>query len=379
MRVVVLGGAGDMGSHAVRLLATRPEVGRVSVADVDAGRAAVVVAAANAAAGRKVAEGWPLDAADKTALAACLAAHDVAAGALGPFYRWEGPLVEAAIAARVPYVSLCDDYDGAAQALALDERARAAGVPVVTGLGWTPGLTNLVARAAWDHLDRTRAIHIAWAGAAADSAGLAVILHTMHAFTGRVPAFLGGRPARVPAGSGRRRVDFGPPIGRLPVYHAGHPEPVTLPRFLPGLDEVTLRGGLSEQFLQWLAVAVGRLGLTATAGRKAALGRVLAPLLPLLERIGPRAAVASGMRVDVVGERGGQDVGRSFVATGRMADLTARPLALGALWLGAGKVSRVGVFAPEADGGIAPEPFLAELRAQGVSVREVDPVEGEPA
>lgn len=370
MRVVVLGGAGDMGSHAVRALAAMPGVERVSVADRAGARAEAVAAGANEAAGRAVAEAWPLDAAARPALLHCLRAHDVAAGALGPFYRWEAALVEAAIEARTPYVSLCDDHDGAAQALALDGRARAAGVPIVTGLGWTPGLTNLLARLAYHRLDSTRAIHIAWAGSSADSSGLAVVLHTMHAFTGRVPAYLEGRWTEIPAGSGRQRLDFGPPIGEVWVCHVGHPEPVTIPRYLPGVEAVTLRGGLTEAFLQWLAVAVARAGLTASPRRKAALAALIKPLLPLLERVGPPGVASSGLRVEVLGERDGAPARLRFVATGHMADLTARPLALGAVWLAAGRVKRTGVFAPEADGAIEPEPFLAELEAAGVRIQE---------
>lgn len=54
-----------------------------------------------------------------------------------------------------------------------------------------------------------------------------------------------------------------------------------------------------------------------------------------------------------------------------MEALTGVSLAIGALMLGRGQIARKGVFAPEADGAIAPEAFLAELAARGVKVEEI--------
>src|SRR5690606_8198905 len=104
-----------------------------------------------------------LDIRDHQATARLMAEHDVAVGAAGPFSLLEEPLVRAAIAARRPYVSICDDGDAVQKILPLDAEARDAGVPIVTGLGWTPGLTNLAARRLADQLDQVDRIHIAWA------------------------------------------------------------------------------------------------------------------------------------------------------------------------------------------------------------------------
>src|SRR5690606_17534846 len=149
--------------------------------------------------------------------------------------------------AGVPYVSICDDSDGTRAVLELDEAARERGVTILTGAGWTPGLTNLLVCRGARLLDTAREAHIAWAASVTDSEGLAVILHTLHMLTGHVPTFVDGKARTVPAGSGRRVVEFPPPMGRVAVFHVGHPEPVTLPRFMPQLQTVTLRGGLAER------------------------------------------------------------------------------------------------------------------------------------
>lgn len=51
------------------------------------------------------------------------------------------------------YVSICDDYDAAAAFLELDDDAKKAGVTAITGVGWTPGITNMLARMGADRFD----------------------------------------------------------------------------------------------------------------------------------------------------------------------------------------------------------------------------------
>lgn len=369
MRFVVFGGAGDMGRRAAKELAVTPGVERVTVADLDARRAQAVRdrLAADPSVRARV-EAAAVDVLDRPAAVALMREHDVAVGAAGPFYLLEEPLARAAVESRRPYVSLCDDHDAAARVLDLDGAARSAGVTILTGLGWTPGLTNLCVRHAADTLDGVDSAHVAWAGSSADSEGTAVVLHTMHIFSRQVTTYAGGRWLHVPAGTEPERVLFPDPIGPVTVYHVGHPEPVTLPRFVRGLQEVRLKGGLSQPTLNALAVAFGRLGLTATHRRRQRLTAVIKPLLPALERLGPRRQAASGLVVRVRGRHQGRPVERVYSAVGRMADLTAVPLALGALWLAQGRIGAPGVLAPEADGGPQPAAFFEALAQRGVRI-----------
>lgn len=308
------------------------------------------------------------DARNRDAVVDVMQRHDVALGALGPFYIFEEPMVEAAIAARTPYVSLCDDADAAAAALKHDGAARAAGVTVLTGLGWTPGLTNVLALRAAAVLDKTTAVTIAWAGSGAESGGTAVALHTLHIFDGKVATFAGGRLAHVPAGAEPEYVEFPPPLGRVQVCHVGHPEPLTLPARLPGVRAVALKGGLVEPTLHHLAVLTGRLGLGRTHGMRAFLARVLVPLIPALSRLGPRRPAISGVVVRVTGEKDGRAVTVQSAATAPMRDLTSIPLVVGALWMAQGRIKRPGVLAPDAPGLLPPDEFLAELARRGLPV-----------
>jgi lysine 6-dehydrogenase len=366
MKVLVLGGAGDMGSRTVRDLAEQPQVEALVIGDYNQ---AAAQALADDLASPKVTP-LKVDANDRRALVQAMADCDVVASALGPFYRFEAKCAEAAIEARRHYVSLCDDYDAAQAVLELDQKARDGGVTVLTGLGWTPGVSNVLARKAADQLDETEEIHVAWGSSASDSEGFAVILHTLHIFTGMVPSFRDGELVRVPAGSGKETVLFPQPLGPCNVFHLGHPEPVTLPRTFGGVKTVTLKGGLSENLLNTLAILLSKLRLTATAGRRDALAKLLKLVLPALSKIGKPTNPCSAVRVDVKGKRNGQPVKLTYGAADHMDNLTGVPLAIGALMLGRGDVTERGVVAPEAC--VSPDLFIEELGRRGITVCEGD-------
>ncbi len=351
-----------MGSETVRDLAGSPKVESITIGDL------------NVQAARKLAVSLKsdkiyvqrVDATSQRSLIAAMKNHDVVAGALGPFYRFERPIAQAALAAEVDYVSICDDHDAVAAVLKLHEQARRNGRRILTGMGWTPGLTNLVARAGYEALDHVDAIRIYWAGSAGDATGLAVLLHTMHIFSGRVVSFQDGRHVEIKAGTGRERVMFPPPLGLVHTFHLGHPEPVTIPHNLPGPRDVLLKGGLAERYLNTLSRLMSAARLTATPGRKQRLGQVMKRLLPLFPIRKERAY--SGIRVDVLGSDAHGRARLTYAAVDNMRRLTGIPLSIGAQLLGEGRIEATGVFGPEAAGAVSPAVFFSELADRGIDI-----------
>ena len=369
MRVIVLGGAGDMGSRAVRDLVEQPDVEALVIGDYDEARARALAGSLHSPRVSVV----KVDANDHDALVRAITPYDVVASAVGPFYKFEAKCAAAAIDAGRAYVSICDDYDGAQAALALDETAQQHGVTVLTGMGWTPGLSNILARKGVEELQSVDEINVAWSGSAADSKGFAVILHTLHIFTGVVPSFQTGRLVDVPAGSGEERVRFPQPVGEISVFHLGHPETVTLPRTFPSVRTVTLKGGLSEGLLNSLSILMNTLHLTRTPKRREIVARFVKPLLPVLSRVGKPAHPCSAIRVDVKGTKNGRRAQVTYGAADHMDALTAVPLAIGALMLGRGAITRRGVIAPEAC--VPPAPFIRELATRGIRIFSGDNLE----
>ena len=163
MRILILG-AGGVGTAAARIAARRPFASHVVVADYDVSKAQGAVAAVTD--GRFVAV--RLDASDQAAIEALIAEHaiDAVLGATDP--RFTMTIFRAALARRVHYldmamslsrphptrpfsetgVKLGDDQ------FALGEEWAASGRIALVGMGVEPGLADVFARYAADHLFR---------------------------------------------------------------------------------------------------------------------------------------------------------------------------------------------------------------------------------
>jgi len=351
MKIGVLGGAGDMGFGIVRFLAEMKEVDKVLIGDINPNRVKDEIKELGEI-GEKI-ELVKVDARDKSSLMDYLSRDlDSVVSAIGPFYEYARPIMEAAIEAGKPFLDICDDYDGAEHSLELNEEAKKKGVTCITGLGWTPGLSNILALKGYRELNGADEIKIYWLGSAADSKGLAVVMHVFHAMTGEIPQYLEGELKMVKAGSEREDVFFPEPFEEHPTYYVGHPEPVTIPRYLEGLKTVILKGALVPNWQNTLVKFFVKLRFTKTPTRK----RRLAKFIHSIEDIFRSGGVeASAVRVDVI--HGEEKI--VFASVDRMFRLTGLPAALGAKYLAKREVEEPGVYPPEAL--IEPEKLLKEL------------------
>jgi len=359
MKIVVLGGLGDMGQGVVDDLVSRTD------ADVVIGDYRVEAAMTYAAQLGDRVTGSFVDANDPASLSAVLQGADAAVGAIGPFYRYAALMAAAAVKAGVNYVDICDDYGPIKELFALDAAAKAAGVTVITGLGWTPGITNLMCRQGASRLDAVDEIKVSWAGGAEDSKGLAVVMHVFYAVTGDVPTFRDGQWVDVAAGSDREVVDFGGALGRVRVFHCGHPEPLTVPRYVQ-VRTVSLKGALTPEWNNGLAELFVKLGLTSTPQRIEAVSRLIHKVEHIL---GAGGVPYSGARVDVIGRKDGRPRTVTYRTVDKMKRLTGIPAAIGAWMLAQGQVQAKGVYAPE--GCIEPTSFFAELAKREIRIEEL--------
>jgi len=352
--ILVLGGAGDMGSGVVEEIC---RVGiPVSIGDVkmeEAGR----IAAGLQEFGKVDVVRLDVNARDELVRKA--REYDVVVNAVGPFYRYGHAIASALIDAGVNFVDICDDYDATDDILGLSNNAREIGIIGVTGLGWTPGISNILAKKAYEEVGGdVDAVDIWWFGSAADSRGLAVVMHLFYALTGDVPMYLRGRLTRVKAGSSPGYSNF-PIVGNLKLYYTGHPEPVTIPRSMHVSERVTVRGGLIPQWQNKLVKLFIKIGLTSTKENTERLARFIHRIEDVF-RSGGRPV--SGVRVDVT--KGESRV--SYCTVGRMKKLTSIPASIGAVMLLNREIKGAGVYPPEEI--IEPTPFLAKLGEKGIEI-----------
>lgn len=347
-----------MGRLAVRELAAAEAVEELVIADHDLEAARSLAAQL----GEKC-RALRVDADNHAELVQAVRGYDVAMGTVGPFYKYEVKMVEACIEAGTDYVSICDDYDAAAAVLELDAVAAEAGVTAVTGVGWTPGVTNMLAAWGAQGYDELECVNVAWGCHTSDTEGKAVTYHTVHIFAGSVPTFREGRTAWIDAGSERELIRFPEPVGKVYVYHLGHPEPVTIPRCL-NARTVTLKGGLKENYFNRLGILMSRSHISTSLKGTELLSRFFNRILPYLEKLYRPEETASACRVDLTGKLKGRWEHRALGAVAHMDLLTGLPCATAVRMLGEGKVEKKGVMAPEAC--LPPAEFLRRCQEGGI-------------
>ncbi|MFX1251195.1 MAG: saccharopine dehydrogenase family protein [Promethearchaeota archaeon] len=363
MKLLVLGGAGDMGSYTVRDVAQYGSVfDEIIIGDINEKKSKKLIEEL----GDKRISFKKVNAHDHESLVSVMQESDVIVSAIGPFYIFGPKVVKAAIAAKKPIIDICDDYGPTQEVLKMDEEAKNAGVLVLLGYGWTPGLSNLLVRYGYNKLDKDDKIrvNIAWAGGAADSEGLAVIMHVLYAVDGRIPSHINGKLVDVLAGEGHRKVEFPEPLGTIGVFDTGHPEPVTIPKFLEGIEECTLKGGLTPNWNNQFAASMKQLHLIQGRRRKT----ILAKFVHFIEGLFAAGGVpASSVRVDLFGSLDGKPAHLVYATPSiTMGELTGIPASIAAEFVAKGKITGEGVKPPETIED--PTIFFEELKKRGITM-----------
>jgi saccharopine dehydrogenase-like NADP-dependent oxidoreductase len=356
-------GAGGMGAAAARTAASFSEVECLIVADL------------NLDASRKVAsecgdkaKAVSVNVTDRKALVSMMKEADVVMNCVGPFFRFGVPILEAAIEAGVDYLDICDDPEPTRDMLEMSDKAGAAGITAVVGLGASPGITNMLAARARAELDETDEMIAAWnieedAGGGDTLTYSAAIVHWMQQCSGTILECVNGALV-----NNRPLVDISldyPGRGKRTVYSVGHPEPVSFHYSYPGLKRsycaMIMPGMWIDEFRNLARqIDSGKLSLEE-AGRKLvedseAAAKEDNPVIQFISKVienvsqmidGPRFplffAVAKGRK------NGKEETVAARVKSipPGMPNVTGIPLAIGTLLHLRGKVKAKGVIAPE--------------------------------
>lgn len=341
MKAIVLGGAGNVSSHIVKDLIENGV--EVTVADIDTVKAKEIADPLGA-------DVLYLNTNSRTMIANLVKGYDVAIGAVEPFSRFERKITEACLDVKVPYVSICDDYNAVLELYdEIAERAEKGDVPIITGAGCTPGITNVLTKLGVSKLEKVDSIDIAWSSTVND----AKVRHMFH--TGKVPVYTNGI-IWVEAGSKSEMVKFPEPIGYCKVCHVGHPEPVTIPKYVK-VNSVSFKGGFTPIFVQNITMVLSKLGLTKSA-------------FSLLKLFGRTRVEVSGLVVRIRGTKAGKQRVIVYGGVDKMSRLTSIPTSITAQMLVKGELTirKGGIYAPEAC--IKPKRFLEELAKRGIKIFE---------
>lgn len=360
-KVTVLGGGGAVGSIATKTLASSGVFSEIVVADINMAAARKVVKEAR---GAKV-TAVELDAESPESIRKAIAGSAVVLNCVGPFYKYGPIILKTVIGAGINYVDVCDDFDATEALLAMDEKAKKAGVSALIGMGSSPGVANVLVRFCADSLlDKVEAVDIYHAHGGEKIEGAAVVKHRIHSMKMDIPVFLNGKFSAVKLfeDSGRtleEEAEF-QNVGTYRVYTYPHPETITLPHYLKGVKRVTNLGLVLPPAYAELIKGMVRLGITdeeavEVQGQKViplefAVAFILAQRKKLMKEAGITEPMGC-LKIVVKGYKDGDKSTYIFSMSSRgqgMGEGTGIPAAIGAIIMATGKIEEKGVLPPEA-------------------------------
>ncbi len=237
---------------------------------------------------------------------------DLVIDAAGPFQGSDYRLPLACIAARVPYIDLADARDFVCGIAVLDEAARTAGVPVISGASSVPALSAAVLRELTRGLDRIAAIESTISATTKASSGLAVVRSALSYAGQPIRVWQAGQWEHQPGWSLARRERFAVP-GVAPLTRrvalAEVPDLELFPALFPGAPATLFRGG-SEFSLQMRALAL--LGWVVGKGWLPSAARLAPWLAPLQQATARLGGDRSAMLVRIKGWAGSKPVERRW-------------------------------------------------------------------
>ncbi|MBA4416777.1 MAG: saccharopine dehydrogenase [Syntrophus sp. (in: bacteria)] len=375
MKALVVGGTGGMGQGVARDLIKQERIEKVVLGDIniDPNRVQEKLRASNKVSLIKI------DVNDHAGMVKAIRDVDVVINCAGPFYKTAVAVAKAAVEAKVNYIDICDDYEAVPILFAsedIDKAAKEAGITVLTGMGSDPGTNNVLVKWYADRLDRVDEIYLYWVVSIAELAGAAWD-HSLHMVLGKIPQYIDGKLVQVDGGGGEETEHFLEPLGECLISYVGHPQPITIPRYIKGVKTVVIKGALIPRWVDTLIKEQRDTGLLSSEpidvkGTKVVPYDLTLKLWDTIPKDRDNGPQASGLKVIVKGERQGKQVTYTADIVGRMAPGTGLPASIAALMMEAGEVKVKGVVAPE--GCIDPDKFLAELLKRGAKIHQTETI-----
>jgi len=143
---------------------------------------------------------------DAAAMRTALAGTGAVLHCAGPFIHTAAPMLEACLAARVPYLDITGEIAVFEAMAAADARAKAAGIAVIPGVGFDVVPTDCLAAHLKARLSGATTLELAFSGGTGPSHGTAATVIEGMGQGGAVRR--GGRITRVPTAWRTRRVEF---------------------------------------------------------------------------------------------------------------------------------------------------------------------------
>ncbi len=370
MKVLALGGSGDMGRMAVAILLEYPGISSITVADKNIERANHFV---NLLESERVIA-VEIDVTDHDKLLGLISSHDLVMNTVGPYYEFVTIILDTVIEAKKPYVDICDDWKPTLDLLDRDEKAKKAGITAIIGIGASPGITNLMAVLACSKLDQVDDLITAWGTGSTAKVGdrpkfyvsprrfykkfkdMPVIANaaTMHLFyetLEEIPTYKDGKFKEIKSLTDAEPFQF-PGFKDTYVCHIGHPEPVTLPRVIKAksVSNLMYMGKTVTDIVRKYTQKIINKELTVTEASIKFFDE-LRERGSDLELVKEYIGMPPGLSVIATGIKDGKRkkvaIANEKVPFGAMAGVTGVPLAIATEMVINGEITEKGVLTPE--------------------------------
>nr|MDO8076212.1 SDR family NAD(P)-dependent oxidoreductase [Candidatus Freyarchaeota archaeon] len=365
MSVIVLGACG--------------EIGRFIAADLAGSGFSVTVADIREREGRTLAEELgkrasfkKVDVHDFDSLVESLKGHKLVVNTVGPYFEFGDVVARASIGAGVNYLDICDDHDVTLNLLGLSRKVEREGLTFLINMGASPGITNIMAKIGAMKLDKVHSVRVLWYEDTGETIGLGQLMHWAHIAMGKVPTYSGGEWREVRALSERELVRFPDPCGFVPVYHVGHPEPVTIPRYIT-TEEAVCKGGILPESDVQLTRVMDRLILVKNVKVVKLVCKFFLKILPLLTGETEERQILSAFRSDVLGQKNRKTTHLSYAVVGPVAKLTSAPASIAAQMIAKREIATPGVFPPEGCPDLNIHKLVKELEKRQIHIKETKP------
>ena len=382
MHIIVLGGAGAMGRVTVRTLTEYEDVDQITIADYDEERAHDVAATLNSS---KILV-RQIDVYDSERLSKLVRGANVVLSAVE--YVFNQPILRVCIQEKVHYADLGGLFHMTRKLMDMSPEAEAAGITAILGMGGTPGITNILARAAVDKLDRVDSIKVQL-GCSDDTPSTAPLVAPysirtiLDEFTRPPQVFQEGIWYPQQPLTGQEELIFPLPVGRATAIFSLHSECASFPVSFrdKGIRHVSFKIAFPSDFMKKLKFLVdigfGSDEPISVRGVKVSPREVLARLLEMtpVEDVEPQdcdvlrvvvAGEAQGQRLEIVNQVVVLPYRRWGIGAGALD--TGTPLAIAGHMLANEEITRRGAFGPELC--IPVEPFFQELARYDMHVTE---------
>jgi len=311
-----------------------------------------------------------LDIRDFDNLVEVLKEHKIVVNNIGPYYMFGDWVPRATIQAGINYVDICDDHDATLSFLNMHKFVERENLTFLINSGASAGLTNIMAKLGADQLDKVESIRVLWFEDTGETIGFGQLAHWAHIAMGKVPQYINGKWENIRALTDREMVRFPEPLGHLPLYYVGHPEPVTIPRYIETNEAICKGGTLPESDILLTKIIDKLIPIKEKTIMKLVV-KFFLKIFPLITGKVDERDIVSGFRSDVIGSRGQKKTHLSYVVSGAVAKLTSTPASIITQMIANGDIKSRGVFPPEGCQDLNLNQFKKELEKRQIFIKEM--------